>query len=115
MADPTFETLLYSVEDGIATITLNRPEKLNAFTARMMSDMSEAFDITDADDAVKAVIVTGGAGTVQQDQLAAEGLERHFGGRPLRAILVRVFPGAQLALDERLTKSISWLSGVAEK
>ena len=59
MAEPSFETLIYSVEDGIATITLNRPEKLNAFTARMMKDLIEAFDLTDADDAVKAVIVTG--------------------------------------------------------
>jgi enoyl-CoA hydratase/carnithine racemase len=59
MAAPTFETILYDVEDGIATITLNRPEKMNAFTARMMADMIEAFDATDADDAVKAVIVTG--------------------------------------------------------
>ncbi len=59
MASPTFETLLYSVEEGIATITLNRPEKLNAFTTKMMSEMIEAFDITDADDSVKAVIVTG--------------------------------------------------------
>jgi enoyl-CoA hydratase/carnithine racemase len=54
-----FETLLYSVDDGIATITLNRPEKLNAFTSRMMLDMISAFDATDADDAVRAVIVTG--------------------------------------------------------
>lgn len=56
---PRFETLLYSVEDGIATITLNRPDRMNAFTPRMMLDMIEAFDATDADDAVKVVIVTG--------------------------------------------------------
>jgi enoyl-CoA hydratase/carnithine racemase len=56
---PTFETLLYAVEDGIATITLNRPEKLNAFNTQMMKDMIAAFDATDADDAVRAVIVTG--------------------------------------------------------
>jgi enoyl-CoA hydratase/carnithine racemase len=56
---PTFETLLYSVEDGIATITLNRPDKLNAFNTQMMKDMIAAFDATDADDNVRAVIVTG--------------------------------------------------------
>ena len=56
---PTFETLLYDVADGIATITLNRPEKLNAFNTRMMQDMIAAFDATDADDAVRVVIVTG--------------------------------------------------------
>jgi enoyl-CoA hydratase/carnithine racemase len=55
----SFETLLYAVEDGIATITLNRPDRLNAFTARMMADLIAAFDETDGDDAVKAVIVTG--------------------------------------------------------
>jgi enoyl-CoA hydratase/carnithine racemase len=59
MAAPTFETLLYSVEDGIATITLNRPDKMNAFTARMMKDMIDVFDLTDADDNVRVVIVTG--------------------------------------------------------
>lgn len=59
MAAPQFETLLYSVEEGIATITLNRPDRMNAFTARMMKDLIAAFDATDADDAVKAVIVTG--------------------------------------------------------
>ena len=59
MATPRFETLLYAVEDGIATITLHRPEKMNAFTTRMMTELIAAFDATDADDAVKAVIVTG--------------------------------------------------------
>jgi enoyl-CoA hydratase/carnithine racemase len=54
-----FETILYSVEDRIATITLNRPDKLNAFTAKMMAEMIAAFDAADADDEVGAVIVTG--------------------------------------------------------
>ncbi len=59
MASPTFETLLYDVADGIATITLNRPDKLNAFNAKMMSELIKVFDDTDADDAVRVVIVTG--------------------------------------------------------
>ncbi len=59
MHQPTFEALLYAVEDGVATITLNRPDRLNAFTARMMLDLIAAFDVTDVDDAVGAVIVTG--------------------------------------------------------
>ncbi|MEZ5729805.1 MAG: crotonase/enoyl-CoA hydratase family protein [Burkholderiaceae bacterium] len=53
------ETILYSVADGVATITLNRPDKLNAFTTRMRDELIAAFDETDADDAVKAVIITG--------------------------------------------------------
>ena len=59
MASPTFETLLYDVDQGVATITLNRPERLNAFNGQMMFDMIAAFDATDADDAVKAIIITG--------------------------------------------------------
>jgi enoyl-CoA hydratase/carnithine racemase len=46
-------------EAGVATITLNRPDKLNAFTATMLTEMVAAFDETDADDDVRAVIVTG--------------------------------------------------------
>jgi enoyl-CoA hydratase/carnithine racemase len=60
MTAPTFETLLYSVDDeGIATISLHRPDKLNAFTRGMMNDLIAVFDVTDADDKVKAIIVTG--------------------------------------------------------
>lgn len=47
------------IADGIATITLRRPEKMNAFTRIMMAEIISAIDITDADDAVRAVIVTG--------------------------------------------------------
>jgi enoyl-CoA hydratase/carnithine racemase len=55
----SYETLILDVADGIATMTLNRPEKLNAFNTRMMQDMIAAFDETDANDDVRAVIVTG--------------------------------------------------------
>jgi enoyl-CoA hydratase/carnithine racemase len=51
--------LHYALEDGVATVTLNRPEKLNAFNTQMMRDLIAVFDVTDADDAVRAVIVTG--------------------------------------------------------
>lgn len=54
-----FQTLLYAVEDGIATITLNRPDQMNTFNARMRDELIAAFDASDADDAVRAVIVTG--------------------------------------------------------
>jgi len=55
----SYETLILDVEDGIATMTLNRPDKLNAFNTQMMKDMIAAFDETDANDDVRAVIVTG--------------------------------------------------------
>ena len=54
-----FQDILFDVSDGIATITLNRPDKLNAFTGRMMYEIIAALDITDADDDVKVVIFTG--------------------------------------------------------
>lgn len=59
MGLPTFETIKLELEDGIAILTLNRPDKLNAFNTQMMKDMIAAFDATDANDDVKAVIVTG--------------------------------------------------------
>lgn len=54
-----FTQILYDVEDNIATITLHRPDKMNAFTHVMMNEMILAFDKIDADDDVRAVIVTG--------------------------------------------------------
>ena len=54
-----FTQILYDVADGIATITMHRPEKMNAFTNVMMREMCMAFDLVDTDDAVRAVIVTG--------------------------------------------------------
>ena len=54
-----FDTLLYDIEDNILTITLNRPDKLNAFNFQMQNDLIKAFDEADKDDNVKAIIVTG--------------------------------------------------------
>src|SRR5487761_1199500 len=54
-----FETITYEVAEQILTITLNRPDKLNAFNAAMQRELIEAFDAADKDDNVRAIIVTG--------------------------------------------------------
>lgn len=59
MTIPEFETLILEVKDQIATLTLHRPERMNAFTTTMMNELIAAFDYTDANDDVRAVIVTG--------------------------------------------------------
>ena len=103
-----FEQITLDIEDGIATLTLNRPEKMNAFTGRMMYEMIEAFDLTDANDDVRAVIVTGsgdrafcagadlseGAKTFdyearsgEADRSSTEDLQRDGGGR----LTLRIF------------------------
>jgi enoyl-CoA hydratase/carnithine racemase len=53
------QEILYDVADRVATITLNRPEKLNAFTRRMRDGLIDGFGRADADDEVRAVIVVG--------------------------------------------------------
>jgi len=54
-----FEQILYEKDGPILTITLNRPDKLNAFTGQMMQEIIEAMDAADADDEVRAIIFTG--------------------------------------------------------
>jgi enoyl-CoA hydratase/carnithine racemase len=55
----SFQEIRYEVADGVLTITLDRPDRLNAFTPTMARELIEAFDRSDADDDVRAVIVTG--------------------------------------------------------
>jgi len=55
----SYETITCAVEDGVLTLTLNRPEILNAFNGTMMNEMIAAFDEADANDDVRAIIVTG--------------------------------------------------------
>lgn len=54
-----FTQIKLDIDGPIATITLHRPDKMNAFTRTMMDEVIAALDTTDADDAVRAVIVTG--------------------------------------------------------
>jgi enoyl-CoA hydratase/carnithine racemase len=54
-----FTEILLDVADGVGTITLNRPDRLNAFTTTMARELVAAFDATDADDEVRVVLVTG--------------------------------------------------------
>jgi enoyl-CoA hydratase/carnithine racemase len=80
-----FETLGYAVEDGVLTITLNRPDRLNAFTNTMCEELTAAFDQADADDAVGAIIVTGaGRAFCAGADLGAGGATFDYENRPDR-------------------------------
>jgi enoyl-CoA hydratase/carnithine racemase len=95
-----YREIQYEVAAGICTITLDRPEKLNAFTGRMMSELLDAFDHSDDDDAVRAVIVTGsgrafcagadlsgGGGTFDYEDLGR--IEEHRDGGGL--VVLRIY------------------------
>ncbi len=55
----SYETICYETDGPVATITLNRPEKLNAYTAQMGAELADAVVATDEDDKIRAVILTG--------------------------------------------------------
>jgi enoyl-CoA hydratase/carnithine racemase len=81
MAEGTRNDLIYSVEEGIATITLNRPERMNALTHELEAELHRTFDKADADRAVRVIILTGAgrAFCAGYDQAQPEG----SGTRPL--------------------------------
>ncbi len=54
-----FQNIIYSVEDGIGVITLNRPKVLNALNQELMKEIGQAVDLIAGDDQIKAVIITG--------------------------------------------------------
>ena len=97
-----YSTILYDLEDNVLTITLNRPEILNAFNREMLAEIIDALDKADADDNVRAIIITGtGRGfcagadlSVGGDTFNADarddregGLQRDGGGR----LTLRIF------------------------
>ncbi|GAP37929.1 crotonase/enoyl-CoA hydratase family protein [Piscinibacter sakaiensis] len=59
MTTPSFDTVRYEVADHVLTLTLNRPDRLNALTRAMRRELCAALDAADADDAVRAIVVTG--------------------------------------------------------
>lgn len=95
-----YETLLTGKSEGVLTVTLHRPERLNAFTVPMMVELLRLFDEIDADDEVRAVVVTGagrafcagadlggGGGTFDASREEAAGEHRDGGGR----VTLRIF------------------------
>jgi enoyl-CoA hydratase/carnithine racemase len=69
---PTYETLLYEEEDGVAIVTLNRPDVLNAFNAKMREEMQSMWRFLRGHDDVRAVILTGAG-----DKAWCTGIDRH--------------------------------------
>jgi enoyl-CoA hydratase/carnithine racemase len=88
----SYETLEIAREDGVLTLTLSRPDRLNALNPQMLEELLRALDEIDADDAVRAVIVTGagrafcagadlGGGGATFDTSRTQGIPRDGGGR----------------------------------
>ena len=95
----TYQTLATRLEDNVLTLTLSRPERLNAFTTRMQAELLAAFDEIDANDDVRAVGVTGagrafcagadlGGGGATFDASAHEALDEHRDGGGLVALRI---------------------------
>ena len=103
-----YETLLYEVDGGVATITLNRPERLNAFNDTMRRELIELFDRIDEDDDVRAVIVTGaGRGFCAGADLGSGGETFDAGARGRPTDRVNPDGGGQVSLRIfQLTKPI---------
>jgi len=55
----SYEQIVYEVQDGVATLTLNRPDRLNAWTPVMEREVREAMTVATADEAVRVIILTG--------------------------------------------------------
>ena len=94
-----YNTILYDVEDGVLTLTLNRPERLNAFNHEMLTEMIDAFDRADADDEVSSIIVTGaGRAFCAGADLGAGGDTFNADGREDRASGLHPDGGGRLTL-----------------
>ncbi|MCY4343033.1 MAG: crotonase/enoyl-CoA hydratase family protein [Gammaproteobacteria bacterium] len=94
-----YNAILTDLEDGVLTLTLNRPEKLNAFTREMQTEMIDAFDAADADDQVRAVIVTGaGRGFCAGADLSSGGSTFDADARPDRESGLKADGGGVLTL-----------------
>lgn len=80
-----YTEIIYNVADSVATVTLDRPDRLNAFTLTMMREVIDVFDQIDADDDVRAVIVTGsGRGFCAGADLSGGGETFGQGGSDVR-------------------------------
>ncbi len=72
----SYEMILFTIEDGVATITLNRPAKLNAFNDQMIYEATDAFKRSGRDDDVRVVVLTGNGRAFSAGQDLADVVER---------------------------------------
>jgi len=87
-----YETILYEPRGAVALLTLNRPQRLNAINAMMLREMGAALDAAEADEAVRAVVVTGAGGAFSSGFDLKEQAERRPSGvADWRPILRRDF------------------------
>jgi enoyl-CoA hydratase/carnithine racemase len=121
----SYETLLTDLDAGVLTVTLNRPDRLNAFTEQMMEELLDVADVIDGDDSVRAVIFTGagrgfcagadlGGGATTFDrsdgnEAPANATPRDGGGRvtlrffDCRKPLIAAFNGAAVGVGATMT------------
>ena len=58
-ATSAYETILFDIAEGVATVTLNRPDKLNSFTGQMRAELRDALKRIESDKSVRAMVLTG--------------------------------------------------------
>ena len=97
----TFETIAYERRDAVALITLERPEKLNAWTPRMASEQAAAIAAANADDAVGAIVMTGAG----RGFCAGADMSDTFGKR-----LDGVDPGEDTAQSGGMPREVDWVA-----
>jgi enoyl-CoA hydratase/carnithine racemase len=119
----TYETILVDVSDRVATLTFNRPERGNAFNWKLGAETSEAFELLDADDEVRAIVVTGagrmfcagadlerGGDTFQSREEAQEGARRESAQRKhpwqLRTPIIAAMNGSAVGVG--MTMPMTW-------
>src|SRR5258708_29338479 len=100
--------LLETIEDGVAWLTLNRPDRLNAFSPAMLQGLGEALQRLSGDASVGAVVITGagrgfcaGGDVKTMPERAAEGLEERVEGLPRMhqlPLLLRTMPKVVIAM-----------------
>ncbi len=110
MAD--YQTILSETDAGVAVIRLNRPERRNAFTTEMLTELADAFARADADPAVRAVVVTGAGKTFCAGQdLAA--FTQLAGPGAVREIIERYYKPMILGLCSLSKPVLAAVNGVA--
>jgi 2-(1,2-epoxy-1,2-dihydrophenyl)acetyl-CoA isomerase len=109
VAETAYETILVEVADGVATVTLNRPDSLNALNSAMRRELLAAFKAAGRDEAVRAVVLTGaGRGFCSGADLRGGATERAY-----RRVLTDEYNPLVVAIREMPKPVIAAVNGVA--